>query len=191
MAVSWTKICSMALAKLGAKEITSIDTDTTANAVKCRALYESVRDALLRSFEWAFAIERTELSQLVETPEYGYEYMYTLPLIPYCLRVLEMEESEDFEIEGRNLLTNAEECKIKYIKRITDPTQLDALFITLYVDALAARLAVSISNSKTLKDRMDIDLQASLALAKEINALEGCVEDRDEAQSDLWVLAGR
>ena len=191
MVVSWTKICSMALAKLGAKEITSIDTDTTANAVKCRALYESVRDALLRSFEWAFAIERTELSQLVETPEYGYEYMYTLPLIPYCLRVLEMEESEDFEIEGRNLLTNAEECKIKYIKRITDPTQLDTLFITLYVDALAARLAISISNSKTLKDRMDIDLQASLASAKEINALEGCVEDRDEAQSDLWVLAGR
>ncbi|MDO9534776.1 MAG: hypothetical protein Q7J85_05470, partial [Bacillota bacterium] len=132
----------MALAKLGAKSIANIDTDTDNNAIKCRAIYENTRDALLRSYEWNFAIERAELAQLATTPVYGFDYEYTLPTSPYCLRVLEMESGTSFEIEGRKLLTNEDECKIKYIKRIVNPAQLDALFITVMVDSLAAQLAI-------------------------------------------------
>ena len=191
MAISWTSINNMALAKLGANSIDNIDTDTGSNAIKCRAIYEITRDALLRSYEWNFAIARAELAQLSTTPEYGFDYEYTLPTSPYCLRVLEMEDGASFEIEGRKLLTDEDECKIKYIKRITNPVELDALFVTAMVDTLASQLAIPITNSGTLKDRMDKELKETLLQAKMIDGEEGVAEDRDEAESDLWVEAGR
>jgi len=51
MAISWTSINNMALAKLGAKDISNIDTDDSNNAIKCRAIYENVRDELLRAYD--------------------------------------------------------------------------------------------------------------------------------------------
>lgn len=191
MAVSWTSINNMALAKLGANSISNIDSDATNNAVKCRAIYENTRDALLRGFEWNFAIERAELTQLATTPEYGFDYEYTLPTSPYCLRVISMEDDAAFEVEGRKLLTDEDECKIKYIARIVDPTKLDPLFINVMVCSLASQLAVPLTNSGTLKDRMDKDFLVAKLEAGMIDAEEGEAEDRDEAESDLWTKAGR
>jgi hypothetical protein len=190
MAISWTYICNLSLAKLGARSISNIDTDTTENAVKCRAIYENTRDALLRSHDWNFAIERAELAQLSTTPEYGFDYEYTLPTSPYCLRVIEMETGY-FEIEGRKLLTDEPECKIKYIARIVNPTKLDNLFINVMACSMASQLAISITNSGTMKDRMDKEFVAAKLEASMIDAYEGTKEDLDESESDLWVEAGR
>jgi len=180
MAISWTSICNMALAKIGAKPISNIDTDTTNNAIKCRAIYKNTRDALLRGFEWNFAIERAELAQLASTPEYGFNYEYTLPTSPYCLRVLSMEDGSSFEVEGRKLLTDEDECKIKYI-----------IFVNLMACGIAAQIAIGITNSGTMKDRMDKDFKDAKLDAGMIDAIEGEAEDRDESESDLWTEAGR
>jgi len=191
MAISWTSINNQALAKLGATEITSIDDDTTGNAIKCRAIYENVRDSLLRTYVWNCAIERAELALLSTTPEFGYSYEYTLPAAPYCLRVLEMDGGYEFKVEGRKLLTDQETCKIRYIKRITNPTELDALFVRVIVCDLASQLAVSITQSKTLKERLDLELKTALLEAKMADAMEGLEDEQDEATDDLWVEAGR
>ena len=191
MAISWTSINNQALAKLGATEITSIDDDTTGNAIKCRAIYENVRDSLLRTYVWNCAIERAELALLSTTPEFGYSYEYTLPAAPYCLRVLEMDGGYEFKVEGRKLLTDQETCKIRYIKRITNPTELDALFVRVIVCDLASQLAVSITQSKTLKERLDLELKTLLLEAEMADAMEGLEDEQDEATDDLWVEAGR
>ena len=191
MAVSWTSINNQALAKLGAKSISNIDTDDSNNAIKCRAIYESVRDELLRAYDWNCAIERAELSRLETTPEFGYSHEYTLPPAPYCLRVLNMKGDYEFKVEGRKLLTNQDECKIRYIKRITNPAQLDSLFIKVMVSGLASQLAIPIANSNTLKDRMDKEFQLALLEAKMADAIEGAEENLDQAETDLWVDAGR
>lgn len=191
MAISWTSINNQALAKLGAKSISNIDTDDTNNAIKCRAIYENVRDELLRAYDWNCAIERAELAQLETTPEFGYSYEYTLPTAPYCLRVLNMNNDYEYKVEGRKLLTDQNECKIRYIKRITNPTQLDPLFIKVMVAGLASQLAVPIANSNTLKDRMDNEFQLAFLEAKMANAIEGQEDDLDQAETDLWVDAGR
>jgi len=191
MAISWTSINNQALAKLGANSITSIDDDTTDNAIKCRAIYENVRDSLLRTYVWNCAIERAELALLSSTPEFGYSYQYTLPSAPYCLRVLEMDGDYEFKVEGRKLLTDQETCKIRYIKRITNPTELDALFVRVIVCDLASQLAVSITQSKTLKERLDLELKTALLEAKMADAMEGLEDEQDEATDDLWVEAGR
>jgi len=191
MAISWTSICNMALAKIGAKSISNIDTDTTNNAIKCRTIYENTRDALLRGFEWNFAIKRAELTQLSTTPDFDFDYEYTLPTSPYCLRVLNMEDDAAFEIKGRKLETDGNECKIKYIARIVDPTKLDPLFINVMVCSLASQLAIPLTTSGTLKDRMDQELLAAKLEAGMIDSMEGQAEDRDESESDLWISAGR
>ena len=191
MAISWTSINNQALAKLGATEITSIDDDTTGNAVKCRAIYENVRDSLLRTYIWNCAIERAELALLATTPEFGYSYEYTLPAAPYCLRVLEMDGDYEFKVEGRKLLTDQETCKIRYIKRITNPTQLDSIFVRVMACDIASQLAVSITSSKTLKEKLDLELKTLLLEAKMADAMEGLEDEQDEAIDDLWVEAGR
>ena len=191
MAISWTSINNQALAKLGANSITSIDDDTTGNAIKCRAIYENVRDSLLRTYIWNCAIERAELALLSSTPEFGYSYQYTLPAAPYCLRVLEMDGDYEFKVEGRKLLTDQDSCKIRYIKRVTNPTHLDSLFVKVMVCELASQLAVSITQSKTLKEKLDVELKAALLEAKMADAMEGLEDEQDEATDDLWVEAGR
>ena len=191
MAISWTSICNMALAGLGINSISNIDTDTTTAAIKCRAIYENTRDMLLRGFDWRFAIKRAELSQLDSTPEFGFDYEYTLPTSPYCLRVLNMEDDAAFEIEGRKLLTDEDECKIRYISRVTNPSKLDALFVSLMVCSIKAQLAIPLTNSGTLKTRMDGELKGVMMQARFANASEGMAENRDKNESEVWVDAGR
>ena len=78
-AYSETLICNLALARLGAKRINTIEeTDASVQAVQCRTHYEHTRDALLRSHLWRFAIKRAELSEDTEEdfgrlfPRYGW-----------------------------------------------------------------------------------------------------------------------
>ena len=86
-------ICANALRRLGDDPITSL-TDDTERARLCNAFYTDARDAVLRSHPWNFAITRTSLAKLSDAPAYGFNYQYSLPTDPYCLRVLEMEYSD-------------------------------------------------------------------------------------------------
>jgi len=191
VALSYTSICNQALSKIGAKEISNIDSDSSSSATKCRVVYESVRDSLLRLIDWNFAIERQELSQLATTPTYEFSYYYALPTDPYCLRVIETEDDSIYTVEGRKLLSDETSCNIKYIARVENPINFDSNFVTLYIDALASTLAITIANSGTLKDRMDEDYRISLAKARETNALEFYDDDLDQNTTSLWDEAGR
>jgi hypothetical protein len=58
------QIANASLGRIGAKQITNFDTDTSVPAQQCRLHYDQTRDALLRSFEWPFASGRDELTKL-------------------------------------------------------------------------------------------------------------------------------
>ena len=53
-----------------------------------------------------------QMAQLAAAPAYGYDHAYQLPTSPYCLRVLELyeerEDGDDWLIEGRSLITDAD-----------------------------------------------------------------------------------
>ena len=191
MATSWTSLNNQALAMLGADSISNIDTDTTDNAVKCRAVYESVRDELLRSHEWNFAITRAELAVLATEPEYEYEYEYTLPTAPYCLRVLELENGYPFSVEGRKLLTNESSAKIKYIARVSNAATLDVSFVAAYTILLAICLCLSITTSRTLKEDLKADFAFAILEAQGNNAIESKWDDDVGSETDRWEDAGR
>lgn len=147
MASSATEICNLALGHLGERRINSLDEDEV-SARACALHYASTRDELLRSHRWNFAQTRVALSRLEEDPAFGWSYQFQLPAD--CLRVLEVNDSEigdvisdEFIIEGRNILTDADEVNLVYTKRIEDVSMFDVLF----VKALAAALAVMLSET--------------------------------------------
>ena len=96
---SEVEIASMALNKLGAQRITAFD-DGTNRSNLCRDFYPSVRDATLRAYPWNCSINQKLLAAEVAAPLFGYSYKFQLPVLPYCLRVLKIENEPDYNIKG-------------------------------------------------------------------------------------------
>ena len=93
MATSETAIANSALAKIGAKSILSLDDDSR-EARLMKQQFAPLRDMLLRSHPWNFAIKRLELAASSTAPIFGFDNRFVLP-VDY-LRVLEID-SEDQE----------------------------------------------------------------------------------------------
>lgn len=178
MADSETQICNLALGHLGEAPITSLDENTKAGRA-CRLHYELTRDDVLRSHRWNFAKDRAILSELSGAPAFEWARQFQLPAD--CLRVLEFNGSEagdvisdEFEIEGRRLLTDAAGARLVYIKQVTDVSLFDALF----VQALALKLAIVLSEqirgttSKTQELTQAYE-RITAPLARRVDANEG------------------
>lgn len=171
-----TDIANRALSLLGEAAIPSIEGNSPA-ARTIRLHFAATRDSLLRSHRWNFARKRAALSRLSEAPAFGYAYAYQLP--DDCLRVLSLNEGDssdlgdDFELEGDQLLTDAEAAKIVYVRRVTDATKFDALFVEAFVLKLAIACCLEITQSTTKKGDLLGELQRlSLPEAVETDANE-------------------
>lgn len=175
-------ICNRALILIGADTIMSLTEDTEV-ARYCNAVYEQIRDEVLRAHVWNCCLARASLPRLSESPAWGYSYQYQLP--SDCLRVVRFEDLDtDYKIEGRKLLTNASSAKILYIKRETDPNQYDPLLIGCIAARLAAELAYPIANSADLAKQMWALYERKLAEAKAVDGGEGKPE---EFEVDEWL----
>jgi hypothetical protein len=183
MATSETSICNQALARLGSKRINAL-TDNSIEAIQARQHYEQTRDALLRSHYWNFAIARSELSPDAASPAFGWEYQYILP--SDCLRVLGLRHGE-YAIEGQRLLTRADQAKITYVRRVTDPAQFDPLFVEVLVLQLAVKMVMPLAQDKVLRQSLGGELAAVLGGARIINEVESA-KDRGGA---TWNQARR
>lgn len=175
-------ICSNALRRLGDDPITSL-TDDTERARLCNSFYVPSRDLVLRSHPWNFAVTRATLAQLSDTPAYEYSYQYALPADPYCLRVLEMQykdyvfKIEHYASQGRVLLTNESTAKILYIARVTDTALFDSMFVDVLTAKLAVDLAYPVTNSVKLQDQMQKLFQQKLSEARSVDGQEGFIDD--------------
>ena len=107
-------IANLALSNLGADRILAIDEDSE-NARKVDAIYIFVRDIVLSAHPWNFAVKRTTLALLTETPEFDFTYAFQLP--SDYIRVLDTDiPTGKYKIEaGKKLLSNSSAIKIKYI----------------------------------------------------------------------------
>lgn len=119
-----------------------------------------------------------ELGLEAESPLYGFTHKFQLPVDPYCLRVLEVEDDYDFRIEGRFLLSDTNTIKIKFIKRITDPGLFDSLLCEAIIARLAASLVVPIcgAGNAALIQGMWTLYEAKLREARTNDSMEGTIE---------------
>jgi hypothetical protein len=157
MAASETTICNIALGKLGARRIIALDEESV-EARACLLHYAETRDEVLRAHRWNFAIRRETLTQNATPPAFDWMFAYQLPVD--CLRVLQVNRFERgrriraWEVAGRLLLTNDETAFVRYIVRVTDCNQFDALFVEALALKLASKIARPLTGSGPLSGEM-------------------------------------
>lgn len=186
MASSDVDVCNSALIHLGAGLITSLS-DNTDEARSCNQFYTGALDAVLTQTNWNFATTQAELSKLTATPLFKYGFKYVLPVDPYCLKVLGMENPEEdtkFAIKGRELHTDRDGVKIDFIYRNEDVSQYTPLMVIAFEFFLAHRMAYTITGSRAIAADMKELYTDALADAADVNAQEG---NADEFESDDFI----
>jgi len=158
--MSQLSIVNEALSLCGVAAITANDLiSPSVNAARlANSLYPSSLDALWRWGPWKFAKTRAALT-LLSAETVGIGNMFPLPNgsenppLPYCLRVLEVLSSDnDWDVEGRNLITLDTVVNIQYIARVIDDTQWDFLFLEAFTHFLALKLCYPLSRDAALRN---------------------------------------
>lgn len=151
---SKTEIANRGLMKLGQPRVSNIDTDPSPAAVAMSALFDSVRDELLQSYPWNFAIKRVDIAAAVDTPSWGWNNAFPLP--SDCMRIIEIKDLDEYAIESVNDVTSivcdeAGPLYVKYIYRVTDPGLFTSLFNELMSSSLAIEACSRITDDDSLK----------------------------------------
>ncbi len=172
---SQVQIVNLALLKFGSISIQAI-TDTTPQARFANVLWDIVRDELLFSYPWNFAMKRYLLdtpSAVLDDPLDEYEYIFTLPAD--CLRVWDIYSSDaEYTIEGGVLYTNDEEVNLKYIAKITDVSLFPPPFVRCLATSLGAELCLKLEGGKDRANGLKLELtNIDIPLAYKLNAIEG------------------
>lgn len=177
-------ICNRALTKLGADRILLLSDDTQQARVM-NSMYADVRDAEIARHHWKFAIKRTTLVSLVDTPVWGYQFQYPLPAD--YLGIVQVNDiyarscprgQAPWSVEGGNILTNLPApLKIRYVSKVTNA----GMFPPLFVEALACKLAMeaaeSLTQSSSKKQAAMEEYKFALSEAKRQDAIENPPDD--------------
>jgi len=179
---SEVKVANLALTDLGADRIMDLNEDSV-NARKVKAMFDLVRDSVLRSHPWNFAIQRLSFNKTPNIPVYDYESEFQIP--GNVIRILTPEDSYvKWVQEGDKILCNDSSFKCRCIIRVTDPTRWDEIFVTTFAARLAAELAYSITNSRPIaSDKWELYF-AKFRMATGVDAQVGTPE---ELRVDEWL----
>lgn len=171
MATSNTDIQNRALTLLSADRIQT-DNNTSEQARKMNAIYDSTRDALLSEHNWNFALKERQLSLLSDAPILdAWDFIYQLP--SDCLRVVNIEGDYEFAVYSNKLYTNTDDARITYVSRETDPNKFSSGFVKALASRLAADLAFGITQNATMASNMDAIAVRDLKEAKWSDGQEG------------------
>jgi len=178
-------ICNLALAHIGDQSILSLD-DPSQEARFANLLYDPTRREVLRSHNWNFAVALVQLPMLTDAPPFDWTYAYQLPTDYFKLIQVNAFGSEqptqNYEIQGRILLSDVEEAKISYVRDITDANYFDSVFTEVLSLRLAARLAKPLAGSMDIATRLNQEYKYMLGEARRIDGVENQLR-----RKPLWV----
>jgi hypothetical protein len=182
---SAVEIANLALAKLGDDDaLVDLTTDTRAGRT-ILAVFDLMRDAVLRAHPWNFAMTRVQLPALTTAPVFGYTYSYQMP--GDWLRFIDEEDYQPFALEGGKLLTDSSPpLNIKYIRRVTDTGSFDSLFVAALAARIAMETAQRLTGSASIRQNAMADYAAAISEAKKVDGQENPPEDMLE---DDWIVA--
>lgn len=173
MAAGKIEIINVALSRLGANEITSLDEGTTEQKLAVN-LWDVARRACLRDHAWNFAVTDVELNQISGYVPFEYQYAYQLPA--NTMRVLQVYGNPVYKIQGRRILTDESVCKIKYVADVTDTASWDPAFDDVVAQRLAHDMAFALTKSQATADSMYQIYQQKLRAARHIDSTEDVVD---------------
>lgn len=191
-----TEICNLALDRIGAKRIGSIDSTTAPQAEKCRLHYYHIRNVLQRAHKWRFNADRAKLAQDASwdtdnsDQQFEWDYRYTLPSDFIALRSIYSSSGDRRDratystaIEGNYLYSNDSSCYIRYSKKVTDPAKFDPLFIEVLKLKLAIELYYGIAGSGPVGvlERLHEELKNTMRQVRAMDRQEQNLIGRDAA----------
>ena len=195
MAVSKVAIANRALTKIGAARIIALDDDSESSNT-LDSMFDIVRDDELRAHLWHFAKARAVLPALSARPEFGYQQQYQLPAD--FLRLLQLADYPVYpaptvqglySIEGGRVLVDHDgPLRIRYIRRVEDPTLFDALFVEVLACRLAAESCERLTQSNTKKQACWAEYEQTLRRAIRANSVE---RPSTAVADDTWLEARR
>jgi hypothetical protein len=177
MVSSEVEISNLALARLGARSITSLTEDST-SARECNRVYAHARDSELRSHPWSFARAREQIAASSTAPVFGYARQFPLP--DGCLRILTANgvdfselPQDDIQIEGGNILTNlSAPLNLIYVQQVTDVSLFDSLFVELLVCRMAVDMCEKLTQSNTKEEKATSRYADARRQARRVNGFE-------------------
>jgi len=178
-------IVNLALHHLGNEPITSFD-DQGKPGELARNSYAIHRDVLIRAFTWNCFVHRVSLSAAAESPLYQFANAYDMP--SDWMRTLHVngQAYDDWNVEGRTLVTNAPSpIMMKYL-RLTDVSTWDVMFKSCLAAKLAMYWSEPIVKSSTLTQAMTTLFVEELKQAISTDSIEkvGTVIIADD-----WLIA--
>ena len=201
MSQSQTDSCNSALQRVGAATIMDI-TDNSREARACAVAYDSTRKAELRKRKWRFALKRVTLAPDTTSPNFEYQYAFTLP--SDCLRIVLPADNPDlyWSLEGRKILTNYTQSPflgagfqpaatgpalfLRYIADIEDTTQWDPAFYEMFAIKLATAICEPLTQSNQKKGGLIAEYKEALMAAAKAQAFETLPAD---PPADGWWIA--
>ena len=188
-------IINRALIKLGQPTISSTSQDP--NGRVYGIVYQDLRDWLLASHPWRFAIKRAVLARDEEKPISGFAYAYTLPgdflslyrfgeyfkTPNYSDNIISSDER--YSIEGDKILCDQkEELQITYVAKIEDPDKFSVSFREALVNKIAAEYAAKLKQSTNLAKMLDETFSYYLEQARQNNEL---MTDSESMPDGSWI----
>lgn len=184
MAASEVEICNLAISWLAGNKITSLDDDSSTEAKLCRANYNMSRRAVLEEREWTFAVKRVVLTPLALTPEFGYNFAFSVP--SESLRILQVYSqrhttlrnppSLHHVIEDNQIYADEETILCKFLADVKITTKFSSLFDQALAGHIAANIAVPLTESKEMQANMLILYEDKLLRATSSDSLQGSRE---------------
>lgn len=183
---SKTEICNLALLKLGKNRIQNIDTDESQQATTLALVYDIALRELLGETTWDFAVFRQALNKTTETPLYKWAYKFQLPTYPKFIRLVEVNNNPEYELEGEYILTNENELMITYIGEISDASKFSVDFQKTFISLLAYKICFDLTNSNDLEDKFYKQYIANLTNA--MNNI-GSYKQKKYIENSYWINA--
>lgn len=185
MAITDVAICNSALAKVGVERILSLN-DNSVPARICKEQYEKVRDELLYSHPWNFAMGRAALAPLVTPPVFEWSYQFALPADALRVVDTDLPKPAKWHVEGRLLMCDSAAVSIKFIRKVTDASQFTPGFAEVLATKLAADISYSLVQSVQLKATLVEEYERKLRTARSFDAQESM---GDRVYADSWLNA--
>lgn len=190
---SAVSVCNIGLIGLGEEPITAF-TDQSKAARFCKARYDQLRRAMLRSCPWGCATRQAGLAASATAPMFTYAAFYPVPTD--FIRLNDLPENRDAIWELMNIATVGQAIAtdegapldILYNFDLTDPTQFDPLLSEAIGYAVGAALAIPLGRDKALKQIMEGEREGRLSSARLVSAQEN---SRREWDTDTWLRQRR
>jgi len=151
-----TDVSNLALMRMGVSQsLTNMRTDTTREALSLQLIFDAERDYVLRDFAWGFAKKYVAPTLVGAAPNSDWAYAHRTPADSLFVRRIVPATGQidpdpppfsiGQDVTGGLIYSNVAAPTIEYTYKVTDTTQWDPEFISMFAWRLAGVLALSLA----------------------------------------------